>query len=182
MAALPAPAQWIGAGQTFNGSSQWINVAGNFPTGTAPRCLSVWGKLTAATPKAHLAQYGSSTNLATYGLWDDGGTWTAWHWGVGNDFPSPFKTDGGWHLNALDYDGKTSRFFMDGVLAASAARTLMTRANGFTLGSSFKGDELWSGIIDEVEMAAVSRSADWLKLAYENQRQGSPTLSLEILE
>jgi hypothetical protein len=172
----------IGLGQNLNGSTQWINVTGNFPIGKTPRNLSGWGKLSDAKLQGHLAEYGSFSNLATFGLWISTNKWGAWHWGLNNDIISPLATDINWHLISLDYNGTTSRLYVDGALVASGDKVLATTANGFTIGASYIGDYRWTGLIDEIEVATVSRSADWIKLAFENQRQGSTTLRLLMLK
>lgn len=172
----------VGLGQRLNGVTQWIDVAGSFPTGRAVRSLSAWGKSAAPTAESHLVDYGSDATLATFGAWNDNGNWTIWHWGPGSDFVTSGRADTAWHHITVDYDGTTSRFYLDGVLVGSAAKNLATTAGGFTIGATFKGDGLWSGIIDEVAMSTVSRPADWIKLAYASQRPGASILRLEILE
>gem|GEM_PF-7100663 len=67
----------VGLGQSLNGSTQWINVTGNFPTTTSARNMSAWGKLTNPTAQTILVTYGSGANLASYGAWNSAGSWIA---------------------------------------------------------------------------------------------------------
>jgi hypothetical protein len=170
----------VGPGQTLDGVRQWIRVEGNFPEGNAPRSLSVWGKAINPAARSYLAVYGSANDLATYGAWDNFGKWMVWHWGNGNDLESSAAVDSGWHQVTLDYDGVTSRIYLDGALAGSAEENLATTPTGFVIGNEPAGGYPWQGDVDEVEVSAVSRSVDWIKLSFASQRPGAKILRLEI--
>lgn len=172
----------VGRAQNLDGATQWIRVAGTFPTGTAPRSLSAWGKSASPSLRGHLVDYGTGANLASFGIVNDLGAWTAWHWGDSNDIATTGIADTAWRHLAMDYDGSTTRFYLDGILVGSAVRNLATTATGFTIGCSYAGDFPWPGLVDEVEMSSASRSPDWIKLSFELQKPESKALRLEILE
>jgi hypothetical protein len=171
----------IGPAQRFDGKTQRIAAAGTFPAGSAPRCLSAWERSAAPDSQGHLIGYGSASEGASFGAWDDGGIWTAWHWGPGHDVHTNARADTAWHHVAVDYDGAVTRFYLDGILILEANRILVTGAGGFAIGSSFTPDRFWTGLIDEVEAAQVSRPAAWIKAAFETQKPGATALRFTAL-
>jgi hypothetical protein len=42
---------------------------------------------------------------------------------------------------------------------------------------SLMGKRNWDGILDEVRVSNVARSADWIKLDYESQKEGAKLVS-----
>jgi hypothetical protein len=172
----------IGSAQAFNGIDQWIEVAGEFPAGSAPRNVSLWAKSESPLTPSYLANYGSPGDLAYFGIWNNAGTWYAWHWGNSNDIETTAKVDTAWHLITLDYDGAASRVYVDGLLAGSDAKSLATTPAGFAVGKAYEAKSPWKGMVDEVEVSGTSRSADWLRFTFETQRPDASRLRLEILE
>lgn len=170
------------AGQCLNldGTSQWMRVAGSFPGANSPRSLSVWAKTTKPLARSYLALYGSANDLATFGAWNNVGTWMAWHWGNSNDITTSAMVDSGWHQITMDYDGVTSRFFLDGILVGSDVKVLATTPSGFIIGNDYAGSYPWPGEVDEVEVSTGFRSVDWIKLSYQTQRPGSKILHLVL--
>jgi hypothetical protein len=172
----------IGTAQALNGIDQWIEVAGEFPAGNAPRSVSLWAKSESPATPSYLANYGSPSDLAYFGIWNDAGTWYAWHWGNSNDIETSAKVDTAWHLITLDYDGATSRFYVDGTLAGSDAKTLATTPLGFAVGKAYEAKSPWKGLVDELEVSSVSRSADWLRFVFTTQRPDASLIRFEKLE
>lgn len=87
--------------------------------------------------------------------------------------------DSAWHHVAGAYDGSSLFLYVDGRLAArTAAKGFLDYRfwPGFVLGKhgNRKAGYEFIGSLDQVEIAGErARSADWIKLAYENQREGS---------
>ncbi|HKP98551.1 MAG TPA: DUF2341 domain-containing protein [Fibrobacteria bacterium] len=87
--------------------------------------------------------------------------------------------DSAWHHLAATYDGSALSLYVDGKLSARAAAKgsldyrfwpafVMGRHGNRKPGYDFHGS------LDQVEVSGeTARSADWIKLAYENQRTGS---------
>jgi hypothetical protein len=77
-------------------------------------------------------------------------------------------------------NGPTSLLYVDGVLIDAETRldasTAARRTVDFEIGRSPDGGTsnaaryYWRGMLDEVRLASVSRTADWAKLEYENQK------------
>jgi hypothetical protein len=79
---------------------------------------------------------------------------------------------GRWYHVAATYSNGTSRIYVNGKLEGSnyhkAAMSLMNDI-GMTVGG-LRGTFQFSGDIDEVRVSQIARSADWIKLEYENQK------------
>lgn len=87
--------------------------------------------------------------------------------------------DSAWHHVAGSYDGSTLAVYVDGRLSAKAAARGALDYRfwpGFVLGrhGNRKAGYEFIGSLDQVEISGErARPADWLKLAFENQREGS---------
>ncbi|MDB5048053.1 MAG: hypothetical protein JWO30_1124, partial [Fibrobacteres bacterium] len=171
----------MGLGQQFDGATTYITLTGTYPITTAARTMSLWAK--AASPitgNQVIAAYGSYPGAGNqvFGLSE----WSTPKWGSWTDGASnPSGTtppDQGWHHLVASYDGATVRFYQDGALAGSGALTLNTTSGNFVVGARMNDKTLkWTGVVDELRMSSVQRSADWIKLEYENQKTGSRFLA-----
>ncbi len=83
------------------------------------------------------------------------------------------------HL-AVTHDGTTMIYYVDGVeeRRQTVAADFLTNANDLDIGG---GGTFFKGIIDEVRLASVSRSADWILTGYNNQSNpgGFHTVDIE---
>ncbi len=82
-------------------------------------------------------------------------------------------TTGSWHHVAAVWDGATLELFADGVSLGSAAAVGALDADAsmpVTIGNIDSVDRPLDGLIDEVRVARVARSAAWLAAAESNQR------------
>ncbi|MVN75178.1 T9SS type A sorting domain-containing protein [Hymenobacter sp. HMF4947] len=78
--------------------------------------------------------------------------------------------DGHWHYVVGTYDGSTLRLYVDGTLENSRAATgaVPTGTSPITLGA--RGNTLyWNGLLDEVRIWSVARTAAQVQAAYLNQ-------------
>ncbi|OYV07457.1 MAG: hypothetical protein CFE26_00875 [Verrucomicrobiales bacterium VVV1] len=77
-----------------------------------------------------------------------------------------------WNHAVFAYESGNARIYVNGVLDAQGGRgtplKLQSPAN-LTLGS-WSGESNFIGDLDEVRLSKVTRSADWVKLQYENQK------------
>jgi biopolymer transport protein ExbB len=73
-----------------------------------------------------------------------------------------------WHHVALTAGAGKLTLYVDGIAAGSAPLTLQEIGGTFTIGAS-EGTRFLTGDIDEVEVAKVARSADWIKAAARSQ-------------
>ena len=83
-------------------------------------------------------------------------------------------TTGTWIHIAATYDGSYMKLYKDGVLVGALAKTGTIGTNDTVpvwIGSNpYGNNKPFKGIIDGAKVYNASRSADWIKLAYENQR------------
>jgi hypothetical protein len=92
-----------------------------------------------------------------------------------------------WALNQWQYitvtmSGKNLRMYKNGVqiLADTLAMGISgANRNACFLGqSNWAADQYFQGKLDEPELAKAARSADWVKLAYQNQRSGQTLVTV----
>jgi len=106
---------------------------------------------------------------------------TTGDWCTAYAIPPDNPRTGTWYYvcgsyNALD---GTARLYRDGSLRSSVACPDISAQSDDTLaiGSLYAGNpadtRYWDGILDEVQMHRVARSADWIRLCYESQKPGS---------
>jgi hypothetical protein len=77
-----------------------------------------------------------------------------------------------WHHAAFAYESGNARIYVNGVLAGKGGRGTplnVRRPASLSLGG-WSGDFNFHGDLDEVRVSKVTRSADWVKLQYENQK------------
>ncbi len=79
-----------------------------------------------------------------------------------------------WGLYTVTVSGKNAKIYRNGALVASDVLPVgvsnLRRAYNYIGRSNWSGDEYFAGKIDEVQLHDVARSADWIKLAYANQK------------
>jgi biopolymer transport protein ExbB len=183
----------IGPGRTLNGSDQYLTVPDdarlNF---TNPAfTLSAWvfcdswdggskrilqkGNGTASPNTNNALQYGLRDNSSNGFAVEVNGT----HHNLGS---SPSASE--WHLITGTLGDGTVSLYYDGVLVSSAAQgasalgvTTTELAIGRQATLTTAGN-YFGGIMDEVRVQKVGRSADWIKLEYETQKAGATPLSL----
>jgi hypothetical protein len=171
----------VGGGVSTVNNQYLYNLSPNFlPTGSAPRTVQAWFKQTGASTGGWIAGYGSTpyfligaTTVSTYGNWT-GSTWqgvnssgtsdtTNWHL-----FASTLTAPGAW-ANVTNY--------LDGVALGSTTQlsgSLTTTGDQLAIGRQNTANfNYWYGLIDEVRISTVARSADWLDTEYNNQNSPS---------
>jgi hypothetical protein len=80
---------------------------------------------------------------------------------------------GWWNHVAATYEDGTSRIYVNGRLAGSnfhRAAMSIVKDIGMCIGGMRGGNYRFAGDIDEVRVSRVARSADWIRLEYENQK------------
>jgi RHS repeat-associated protein len=160
----------------LNGSQyMWANWPTGFPTGSAPRTTEVWVR----NPKSgsELVSIGNNAGPGgRFGLyWDNGmvGTETELD-GTGVSFP---LSDGKWHqVVSLLPPGKSStgdiQMYIDGALrpTSGGSQTVSTAGDMFAIGAivDYLGPWALNGLVSEVRVSNVARSADWIATEYAN--------------
>jgi hypothetical protein len=172
----------IGFGASFNGNDYvTVPVANPLLQPNAMVSVSAWMRATRTSALGgNILSMGDSYNLrvlpsgAAHFSFFNGDAFAA--------VESPRGTnvlDSAWHHLAGTYDGAAMSLYVDGKLVAkvSAKGSLDYRFwPAFVVGrhGNRKPGYGFIGNLDQIEVAGeVARSADWIKLAYENQRAGS---------
>jgi len=172
----------IGGAQRFDGASSYIALPGtasgklSFPQ-NGTYTLSAWVYTEVIDSQAHYIISKSNKNynldLSAYNLWEIYSIRN----GVGceSNFTPP-------HLQQWKYltgvrNGTDQRIYVDGICVDSS----LTITTGVTVRDSTFNVQIgkraesaygyWNGMIDEVIIANVSRSADWIRLSYMNQKE-----------
>lgn len=80
-------------------------------------------------------------------------------------------TDTNWHLAHGTFDGSNVKIYTDGVLRTTTAFSglINDSAEAVRLGELNTGLNKYAGLIDEVRIASVARSADWITTEFNNQ-------------
>jgi biopolymer transport protein ExbB len=81
----------------------------------------------------------------------------------------PGLTSGTWHHVAMTLGDGSARLFLDGVEVGTALATIKPAAGTLTIGGTAAGSNALLGEIDEFQMSAVVRSAEWLQAAARGQ-------------
>jgi PKD repeat protein len=175
----------IGSGCAFGGGYLAASAA-DFPAGASPRTVSTWFIKTSAStaaPGEEIVGYGDNlTPGDRFGLWITGnGTATAlgvedqgvarsfaWTWDPRWHFLAAVLPTGQTNLSGLDlyYDGKlNSSASGSGVINTLPDELCLAGVPGYhTSDVSYN----FPGVLDEVRISSVARSANWLWAEYQN--------------
>lgn len=158
----------IGAGARFNGSNL-IQMAPSASLALDPLkgwSFSSWVKMDGTQSEAFVMQLGSELTLGVNGA--------SPYVSLG-DKKSLSVTElvpGAWHHLAVTAGSGRVLLYVDGKESGSITADLVPINSSLTLGSGFKGE------MDEVQVAATVRSAEWLRFAAAGQSAASTLLTL----
>jgi hypothetical protein len=147
-----------------------------------PHTYFTWGKI--------LNEAYAGSNLAPYeifSLMDDGTGKVQFALDLNNaetkaTATSPTPLDQ-WSYVAGTYDMSAERMFFNGTQQGANVSTFSigNSTQPATIGYNCNADEMaqrYNGVIDEVRIENVARSADWIKLCYQNQQPGGDALCM----
>ncbi len=161
----------IGMARGFSGTS-YLDL-GNpsvVPAGTEARTLCAWGKPHSdSVGQSHLVSYGQNSAQRAFQLARDGVM------AVG-DFRSTLKLlphqqsfwPNEWTHICLTFNGSSASLYANGGLLrtqSDIASWTLTREL-FFIGRAIGGGNYWNGLIDDVRLSNVARSADWIRMEY----------------
>ena len=103
--------------------------------------------------------------------------------GVGDTQATTSVADGVWHHIVGTYDGTIERVYVDGVQenTNTVSGTIFTHNNPLYLGSA-STNYYMTGILDELRLSNIVRSADFIKTEYNNQNSPSTFYSISSEE
>jgi hypothetical protein len=143
--------------------------------------LSAWANLTAGTSNIHtiVGKSDWAFNLQVNGTprWEgqEFENMVGWRQALSPAAP----VTGVWNHVAFVRNGTAESLYVNGTLVtattALGAAATTQRNETYNVGLGYRIDNTqrgWLGSLDEIRMANVARSADWLKLEYKNQKPG----------
>ncbi len=164
----------LGPAQDFNGSSQKIDVPYSVALNPGVFSVSCWAKVeggagqwrspvtSRGNPAGYIA-YAGQNNIWQYWVGRAGG------WGT---VSGPEVTLDEWVYLVMAYDGANMAYYVNGTAYGPVASAFVPNT-AYPLrigaGASEGGGNYWfNGVVDEVRVADVVRSADWVDAAYAN--------------
>ena len=169
----------IAKGQDFDGTDDYVSVTDNDALDmTGEMSLSFWANLDSKTADQILlikgtAWGGAGTNYeftisGNYAYWD------VFSGGVQKSYQIPLATldIGTWHHFFCYYDGTYLGVFINGTSIGApvnyGAMVLDTNANPLLIGEQANHAYNFGGLLDEVRISSIARSAEWIAYEYAN--------------
>jgi hypothetical protein len=168
----------LGKGISFDNNRNAVISFANPITGGGPSTISVWVNTTNPLGKESLVQLGTGTdykarwlsgefNNNEVGLGLGGSDWLTTGLDLGGQ---------GWKLLHWTYDNKVSRLYQDATLVGTPfthGDDAETQDNGAWLGNTrgagLDNDACLNGMMDDVRISDVARSAGWIAAELANQ-------------
>jgi len=162
----------IGGARRFDGVSNNIIVPHSADltfTNTASFSLSAWVQLS-ALPTRFVGVAGKTWDGVTgwYGIWlSDTRRWIA---GGPTDLTGSVAVTGWTHV-AVVQDGPANarRLYINGAQAASGTAKVATGTGPFWIGGEPSDGEFVAAVVDEVRLAGLPRSADWVAAEFQSE-------------
>jgi hypothetical protein len=89
--------------------------------------------------------------------------------------------NGEWHFLTQVLNGKKVSYYVDGdsAIAWSGGGNWVSGTEPVAIGNNANRARSFDGILDEARIQSVARGADWIKLDFESQKEGSKLLKFE---
>lgn len=171
------PASLIAGGVKFAGG-QSISIPASPSLRLLPNqgfTASAWVKFDAPQAQADLISLSDQGRELTLGI--DGTHAFARYAGAGAPVSVTQTSElgsGAWHLLALTAGGGQLTLYVDGVAAGQAPVQLQEIGGTLTIGASARGANALSAEVDEVSIAKVARSADWIRAMARSEGTEAP--------
>ena len=174
------PASLIAGGVKFAGA-QRITVPASGSLNLSPAqglTASAWVKIDAPQTQADVLSLADGAKEITLGVdgthafarYTDGGAPTVVTAGAVD------LGAGQWHMLALVAGSGQLTLYVDGVAAGQAPVALQPIAGALSIGASAHGTNFLTGAVDQVEVSKIARSADWIKIAAQNEGMTAPLI------
>jgi len=177
----------IGKGHYFDGADDYIQVpaSSSMNMGSKNVTISFWVKSSASYQYERLLfEHDVWGNAGTCQISSfDGGTlrWNFVGAQAALDYTIDF-TDGTWHhvVSIFNDAGNSQKIYYDGVEASSGSNTGSIGSSNAAAYIGCRGGSTmyFPGYIDEIRVSKTNRSADWIKLEYQNQKANQTVVEL----
>jgi len=180
----------IGVGKNFNGSAYISMPSTNFgnsftismwmkPNSTVSNLIGLAANKGSGAATNGFAYFVNTYNTANGELYFEDGNGTLGAQLVSGTGQVSYASPTSWYYLAVTVNrsGGTGVQYMNGANVTNAApvRTDFANSGAWRIGEFTDGNFALNGYVDEVVVSTVIRSADWIKLSYQNQ-QASQTL------
>jgi len=175
----------VGGAANLNGSSQYIDLGNSGTHLNTARTLQAWIKPTAVNAQQSIIGKGfqsSGTSVECRLEITAAGKIGFYAYNGSNQGIGATTTGisaGAWTLVHGTWDGTNWKVYINGVADATTASDTFTTTNSTNWGigvdetTGFGNVEFFGGLIDEVRLSSVARSADWVLTEYNNQNSPS---------
>jgi hypothetical protein len=162
----------FGMGRSFSGNH--INLGTSVNVANQSFTLEAWAKRNAISADHHIFGQGpTSTNNGLHVGFRNTNVFTCAFYS--NDLNTPAYSDTDWHHWVCTYDvvSRDRRIYRDGLLVAQDTASANYQGTGqFNIGAGYSSPSShFNGIIDEVRISNIARSAEEIKQAYELGRR-----------
>ncbi|HTY52597.1 MAG TPA: DUF2341 domain-containing protein, partial [Methanomicrobiales archaeon] len=159
-------------------TSTWLTLNDGDLGNNAPFTMSAWFYVDTPTSWTGIVTKGREQGVDWVGLWAAGSQYQAgWDWsgtpGKGGNLVGSNLISHSWYYGVLSFDGTNRFLYLNGSLNAGPSAGYYNKMNltwtsvgndrASTSANSF------DGIIDEVRVSSVNRSAGWIRTEYNNQ-------------
>ncbi len=201
--ALTSSAGIIGVGQQFGTAASYADMGNVLNPEMSDFTISAWVKRSDTTLQTVIAKSDGGSPSASYGwvlsfgvsgqvhfftatggdAWGTVGAFDIW-----SDVDRPVFDTTDWHFIAVVIDRNDNsrcRVFIDGEdVTMGTNGDIADVGSVFTtvalrLGTEADGEVQWTGMIDECSVALATRSADWIRLCYRNQKTENLLVELD---
>ncbi|HAJ78298.1 MAG TPA: hypothetical protein DCO75_00880, partial [Fibrobacteres bacterium] len=173
----------VGNGNDFDGTDDGISISTlTARSPTTAVSVSAWFKIRVLTSYVRIAAKSYSSNIAPYtmyGFMMDSGSHIRGEISYNSVqnivHGSSILDTSHYYYGTFTYDGTTLKLYLNGtqeLKTTAITGTIDTISMPVTIGMSGFSADYFNGIIDEVRISRVARSADWIKLCYQNQKTG----------
>lgn len=177
---LTATTGMLGGAANCNGSSYLHASDSGLPSGNSPRTISLWFSDAVSDSRTLvMAGYGTGSQDEANGLAVGNSSIVAFGWGDDFIVGQGFSVNTWYHLVGT-FDGNAAMLYFNGQLLATSSRSWNTQlGGGYEIGRNFGfTSDYYNGLVDEVRIANVARSAGWITAEYNNQSSPSTFYSV----
>ncbi|MBF0432484.1 MAG: LamG domain-containing protein [Fibrobacteria bacterium] len=171
----------VGEGVAFDGEDDFLSVPDIFLQKNDPVTVSGWFQVSDVEGSYTLASlYNPELSTSLLTIMVNGNVLEIIF--LGNTTLASFTgiSPNTWHYLSFVLTGNGNiSLYIDGDLVITTAIVQQVPGFGYILlGHSNNGKDLMKGIVDELRVSSVSRSAEWIKLNYRNQMKDSHLVTL----
>ncbi|MDD2599934.1 MAG: autotransporter-associated beta strand repeat-containing protein [Kiritimatiellae bacterium] len=163
----------ISGGQRFGGND-YIEIPYSSSLHSNNFSISFWAKRESGTGHGAVVSARNEPPQSGYIIYSVNNRWEFWTGPGWNQAPATAHTLNDWDYVTVTFDGTTKRIYKEGVLMGQGVPPSfnINQSGNLRIGAGANegpANYFFSGVIDEVRIANVARSDDWIWACYQNQ-------------